>query len=559
MAVAGDAEEPLKFSPFLKGSDANVKKVRRIQISPYKVAIVVLDVSVIGLSFGLGALITGHHFFVWEDPAQYGSFFILFLMIMAFLGSYNLYNYHLIFSAKGHLAGLGKAFAWSLLSIGIVVFLFKWSDITNNIFFIPMVFVLSVGLMLIGRFFWDQIPNLVESVGLSFLAGGVIVLLGGDEDLITRGDWSVIAVSFFLAVLLISVSRFILVQIVFNSWVRRHFRRQVVIVGSDREAKNITNHIIEKKAPFWVAGNVNVQGTHGLDSCMRKGCLGELENLPDIVEQNRTDEIVLTDENINPRILISLLDYCTSQKVTVWFPPKMMPIIGMKIYIDNFCGIPMIRLCSQKNSWLFNKIKHGLDALVTFPLFFLLLPVFAVIGILIKLSSPGTVFYRAKAIGKNGKPFIMYKFRSMRVEHDDDVHKDYVTKLIKGEIRDEGKEDQVFKLTNDTRITFIGKLLRKSSLDELPQLINVLKGDMSLVGPRPCLPYEFEIYKDWHKKRLSIRPGISGVWQISGRSAVTFEDMVLLDLYYIYNRNLLMDMNIMYETFFAVMGKRGAY
>jgi len=153
----------------------------------------------------------------------------------------------------------------------------------------------------------------------------------------------------------------------------------------------------------------------------------------------------------------------------------------------------------------------------------------------------------------------MYKFRSMRVDHDDDVHKDYVPKLIKGEIRDEGKEDQVFKLTDDTRVTFIGKLLRKFSLDELPQLINVLKGDMSLVGPRPCLPYEFEIYKDWHKKRLNIRPGISGVWQIAGRSAVTFEDMVLLDLYYIYNRSLLMDMNILYETFFAVVEKRGAY
>jgi lipopolysaccharide/colanic/teichoic acid biosynthesis glycosyltransferase len=219
----------------------------------------------------------------------------------------------------------------------------------------------------------------------------------------------------------------------------------------------------------------------------------------------------------------------------------------------------MIRLCSQKNSWVFNKIKHGLDALITLPLLLLLVPLFVVIGISIKLSSPGPVFYRAKAIGKNGKQFIMYKFRSMRIDNGCDIHKNYVTKLIKGEIRGEGNERQVFKITDDPRITFVGKLLRKFSLDELPQLINVLKGDMSLVGPRPCLPYEFEVYKDWHKKRLSIRPGISGLWQIAGRSAVTFEDMVMLDLYYIYNRNVLMDMNVLYETIFAIVGKRGAY
>jgi len=113
-----------------------------------------------------------------------------------------------------------------------------------------------------------------------------------------------------------------------------------------------------------------------------------------------------------------------------------------------------------------------------------------------------------------------------------------------------------FKITDDQRVTPIGKLLRKLSLDELPQLINVLKGEMSLVGPRPCLPYEYEAYKDWHKKRLSIRPGITGVWQVTGRSAVSFEDMVLLDLYYIYNRNILMDINILYETIFAVLEKR---
>jgi lipopolysaccharide/colanic/teichoic acid biosynthesis glycosyltransferase len=115
------------------------------------------------------------------------------------------------------------------------------------------------------------------------------------------------------------------------------------------------------------------------------------------------------------------------------------------------------------------------------------------------------------------------------------------------------------KITDDPRITRVGKILRKFSLDELPQLINVLKGDMSLVGPRPCLPYEYDCYKDWCKKRVAVRAGITGLWQVTGRSSVTFEDMILLDLYYIYNRNLAMDFNILFETIFVVLGKKGAY
>ena len=115
------------------------------------------------------------------------------------------------------------------------------------------------------------------------------------------------------------------------------------------------------------------------------------------------------------------------------------------------------------------------------------------------------------------------------------------------------------KITNDSRVTAVGKFLRKTSLDELPQLINILKADMSLVGPRPCLPYEWNIYENWHKKRTCVRPGITGLWQIAGRSEVSFEDMILQDLYYIYNRNLMMDLYILYETIFVVLKRRGAY
>jgi lipopolysaccharide/colanic/teichoic acid biosynthesis glycosyltransferase len=192
-------------------------------------------------------------------------------------------------------------------------------------------------------------------------------------------------------------------------------------------------------------------------------------------------------------------------------------------------------------------------------LFILQLPLFLLIALAVKLESPGPVFYRAQAVGKNGKVFTMYKFRSMRVDTGNEIHKDYVTKLIKGEIEDGKDEDKPLKITNDPRVTRVGDILRKLSLNELPQLINVIKGDMSLVGPRPCLPYEFEVYQDWYKRRVSVRAGISGLWQVTGRSEVSFEDMILLDLYYIYNRSLMLDFNILFETIFVVLGKKGAY
>ena len=162
-------------------------------------------------------------------------------------------------------------------------------------------------------------------------------------------------------------------------------------------------------------------------------------------------------------------------------------------------------------------------------------------------------------IGRDARVFKMYKFRTMCVGSSCEIHKDYVTKLIKGEIGQKGIGGQTLKITCDPRITPVGRFLRKFSLDELPQMINVLKGEMSLVGPRPCTTYEFEEYEEWHKKRTSVRPGITGVWQVSGRSEVAFEDMILLDLYYIYNRSLLMDLQILYETVFAVLKQKGAY
>jgi undecaprenyl-phosphate galactose phosphotransferase len=400
----------------------------------------------------------------------------------------------------------------------------------------------------------------VRALGLSFVAIGFIGILVGDnleQFIVNRTD---LILPLLLAVVLLVISRHLLVELVFKKWMRHHFRRQVAVIGSDDEAKSITDYVIHHNAPFWITGFVvGICEGKAVETCVHKEALGELNDLPEIITARGIDEIIVTDKDIDKRTLVSLLNFCTSEGLDVWFPPRLLPVIDLKLHIDTFCGLDMIRLCVRKKSYLLDIGERALDLLISFTVLLVFVPLFMAIAAAVKLSSAGPVFYRATAIGKGGKKFTLYKFRSMRTKSSCEVHKEFVTKLIKGEMRREEQKNGVLKITEDSRVTIVGHYLRKYSLDELPQIFNVLKGQMSLVGPRPCLPYEYELYKDWHKQRTVIRPGISGIWQVAGRSDVLFEDMILLDFYYIYNRSILMYMNILYETIFVVLAKRGAY
>jgi undecaprenyl-phosphate galactose phosphotransferase len=401
--------------------------------------------------------------------------------------------------------------------------------------------------------------DLLVAIGIAMLIVGLsgIGFKEGVPAIMVNGP--VIFICFLWAMVLLTASRIFLVYVILNQWLRRRYRGQVVIAGSDQEANNIANYLIEHNAPFWIVGTVGPDAADMLQCSVPKRRLGAIKQLPVIISQFKIDDIIITDEDMDKPTLISLLDFCKSAGINAWFPPKLMPVINIKIHIDNFCGLPMIRLCSQKNTWLFNKLKHSVDALISLVFFMLQLPLFLTISLAVKLDSPGPVFFRSRAVGKNGRVFRMYKFRSMVQDAGNGIHKEFVTRLIKGEIGDTCDESRPLKITDDPRVTRLGKFLRKFSLDELPQLINVLKGDMSLVGPRPCLPYEYDCYSEWCKKRFSTRVGITGLWQVTGRSSVSFEDMILLDLYYIYNRSLAMDFNILFETIFVVLGKKGAY
>lgn len=207
--------------------------------------------------------------------------------------------------------------------------------------------------------------------------------------------------------------------------------------------------------------------------------------------------------------------------------------------------------------------KRALDIVGAAVGIVLLAPLMAMVAVAIKLTSKGPVLFKQQRIGYRGKPFIMYKFRTMRVGCDDAVHRDYVKKLIEGrneEINFGTEEQPLYKLVNDPRVTRVGRLLRKTSLDELPQLVNVLLGQMSLVGPRPPLPFEVESYQSWHMRRfMEVKPGITGLWQVYGRSSTTFDEMVRLDLRYAAQRSLLLDLKLLFKTFTAVFAAKGAF
>ena len=207
-------------------------------------------------------------------------------------------------------------------------------------------------------------------------------------------------------------------------------------------------------------------------------------------------------------------------------------------------------------------VKRAIALLGSAAITTLCLPLFAAIAIAVRVSSKGPILFRQERIGQFGQTFTFLKFRSMVADNDHSVHQEYVTKLIaqdaEAELQPSGK-NAIYKLTNDKRVTTIGKFLRRTSLDELPQLINVLKGDMSLVGPRPPIPYELAAYQTWHRRRvLEVKPGITGLWQVTGRSRVKFDEMVRLDLRYATSWSPWLDVKILIRTPLAVIRGSGA-
>jgi len=222
---------------------------------------------------------------------------------------------------------------------------------------------------------------------------------------------------------------------------------------------------------------------------------------------------------------------------------------GKKLYTD--------RRDARTSRKIFTVLKRTTDVVFSLAALLILSPLFLIISLLLKMTSDGPVFYRQRRLGESGAAFTFLKFRSMYVANDSKIHQEFTQNLIRGNA---GNPSGVYKIQKDPRITSFGRILRATSLDELPQFINVLMGEMSLVGPRPPIPYEFECYELWHRRRiLEVRPGITGLWQVNGRSRTSFDEMVRMDLQYIKKRSLWIDLIILLKTPYAMVGGRGAY
>ncbi len=338
------------------------------------------------------------------------------------------------------------------------------------------------------------------------------------------------------------------------------YKSRVLIVGADEAGKYVSESLKEDSfSDFQITGFLDDYKDVGLSIYDGYENLGKLADLEIVIDELNPDEIIIAIDHAPYERLIYIVDKCLQTGKRVCIYSDLLRIIADKMDVELYGNIPIIYLSQLSLDSVTWKDKRTLDIILASIALVALAPVFLVIAIGIKISSRGPVLFKQKRIGKAGRPFDFYKFRSMHIGTDDSKHKEYVTDFIKGNNSGKTEDIQVFKIIDDYRIFKFGKFIRKTSLDEFPQFFNVLKGDMSLVGPRPCLPYEWECYEHWHKKRLTTLPGCTGLWQALGRSSVTFEEMVILDLYYISNMRLWLDFKIVLQTFPVIFFGKGGH
>jgi exopolysaccharide biosynthesis polyprenyl glycosylphosphotransferase len=290
--------------------------------------------------------------------------------------------------------------------------------------------------------------------------------------------------------------------------------------------------------------------------------IGNLETLPEAIRESRANEVIISDGNVpGERLFDVMIQTGRRRGVQFRIAPTLLNCLPSKTEIDQVGSLPMVTLFRSPLSHGARIIKRASDLLVAAVALTILSPLWLLIAIIIKLDSSGPVFYKQERVGMDGRVFLFYKFRTMQVGSDDATHREYQRAYISGRPDSNLGDDErpVFKLRADERITRMGKLLRRTSLDELPQLFNVMRGDMSVVGPRPPIPYEVESYQLWHRKRLDMKPGITGLWQVSGRNRTPFDEMVRMDLYYIENWSLLLDMKIILQTLPVMWRGEDAY
>ncbi len=325
------------------------------------------------------------------------------------------------------------------------------------------------------------------------------------------------------------------------------YQRRAVLVGSGKHIEAVAHALNGRpRAELQIVGYISLtpRPQNGLRS------LGELAQLPDILGAERIQEVIIADPDFPQDAAVELVDLCHQRGVAVHVAPTTMEILMDRAEFVPGQTVPLFALRPPVFDGIDFALKRTFDLVVSALLLIVLSPVLLAIAIAVKLSSRGPVLYRSVRPGMAGKPFYCFKFRTMR-EHADQIQADL-----------ESLNEQtgaLFKIRDDPRLTRAGRFLRRFSLDELPQLANVVRGEMSLVGPRPLPMRDFERLEDWHKKRYLVLPGITGLWQVSGRSELDFDDLVRLDFLYLERWSIFLDLSILLKTIPAVFSRRGAF
>ena len=328
-----------------------------------------------------------------------------------------------------------------------------------------------------------------------------------------------------------------------------------LVVGRGREAALCVREMRARRELGYRVIGVVETGAREDDTtpCEFEGVpvIADLASLPEAIRETGANEVIITDPNVPGDLLFDVMMRVGQRRgVEFRIAPNLFDSLPRKTEVDQIGVLPVITLFREPLGQGARIVKRAFDIFVAAAALVLLSPLWILTALLIKLDSRGPVLYKQERVGMDGRIFLFLKFRTMRAGADDREHREYQRRYIEGR-PDTNMGDSrrpVYKLHDDPRVTRTGRWLRRTSLDELPQLLNVLRGDMSVVGPRPPIPYEVEAYELWHRKRLDMKPGMTGLWQVSGRNRLSFDEMVRLDLFYIENWSLWLDLKIMLRT-----------
>ncbi len=327
--------------------------------------------------------------------------------------------------------------------------------------------------------------------------------------------------------------------------------RRVLVVGAGEVARTVMRAVVANpEYGLNIIGFLDDNPAKGKIDIGRFKALGSIDNLGDVLPEKVIDEVIITLPWQYHRKIISVMARCERQNVRTRIVPDLFQMTFSHMHVEEIAGVPMIGIKEVGISGLNQLVKRVVDVVSSALALFLGAPLMAMIALMIKLDSPGAVLFRQERVGKDGRRFTLYKFRSMTegAEHQQEA----LQTLNEA-------DGPLFKIKEDPRTTRLGKWLRRLSLDELPQFYNILLGEMSLIGPRPPLPTEVIQYKEWQKRRLEISPGLTGLWQVSGRSELTFDEMAMLDIYYIENWSPGLDAKILWRTIPRVLFGNGAF